>query len=187
MKYRALSIVAAIAIVVGCAFGAVAQGIPYEKVTDMLFKVISADRETYTLQVVQRLTIDKNILTASEHFEDNDALPLPSQMMRFAAETVMENSDDFSYGLLSLNPINRKNGPGTELELQGLEFVAANPNEYFYGEEELGGQRYFAAVYADLAVTEACIDCHNNHKDSPRRDFKVGDVMGGVVIRLRID
>ena len=52
---------------------------------------------------------------------------------------------------------------------------------------ELGGQRYFAAVYPDFAVSEACVDCHNNHKDSPRTDIEIGDVIGGVVIRIPME
>lgn len=166
---------------------AASEGIPYEKVTDMLYQVMSANREVYTRVVVQRLTVDEKILTASEHFEDDAALPLPSQMFRFVAEEVLDNTEDFSYSLLSLDPINKKNGPATDLERQGLEHVANAPGENFYGEEELGGERYFSAVYPDYAVVEACVQCHNNHKDSPRKDLGVGEVMGGVVIRIPLD
>ena len=164
-----------------------ADGIMYRQVADMLYLVMSSDRAVYTRMVVQRLTRDEKILTASEHFEDDSALPLPAQMFRFGAEMVADETEDFSYSLLSLHPINRKNGPGTDLEREGLEYVAANPGENFYGEEALGGQRYFAAVYPDHAVAEACVSCHNNHKDSPRTDAEVGDVMGGVVIRIPMD
>ncbi len=187
MKFRSLILAAGFAAAFGTAVGVSAEGISYAKVADMLYRVMSADREVYTRMVIQRLTVDEDILTASEHYEDEAALPLPAQMFRYGAETVMDNTEDFSYALLSLNPINSKNGPGTDLEREGLEYVEENPDENFYGEEELGGQRYFAAVYADRAVAEACIECHNNHKDSPRTDFEVGDVMGGVVIRIPID
>ena len=185
MKLTTLRIAAGLAFAV--ATTAAAEGIPYGKVADMLYRVMSADREVYTRMVVQRLTVDRKILTASEHFEDDAALPLPAQMFRFGAETVMDHTEDFSYALLSLHPVNRKNGPGTELERKGLEHVAGNPGENFYGEEELGGTRYFTAVYPDYAVVEACIACHNNHKDSPRTDLMVGDVMGGVVIRIPME
>ncbi len=104
-------------------------------------------------------------------------------MFRFGAEAVADETEDFSYSLLSLYPINKKNGPGTDLEQQGLQHVMDN-EESFYGEEELGGPRYFAAVYPDFAVSEASVDCHNNHKDSPRTDIELGDVIGGVVIRI---
>ncbi|MCY3828355.1 MAG: DUF3365 domain-containing protein [Rhodospirillaceae bacterium] len=188
MKLTTRTIAAGLAFAVATmAAGVAAEGIPYRKVADMLYRVMSADREVYTRMVVQRLTVDRKILTASEHFEDDAALPLPAQMFRFGAETVMDNTEDFSYALLSLHPINRKNGPGTELERKGLEYVAGNPGENFYGEEELGGERYFAAVYPDYAIVKACVACHNNHKDSSRTDLKVGDVMGGIVIRIPMD
>lgn len=164
-----------------------AEGIPYQRVADMLYQVMSADREIYTSMVVQRLTVDEDIITASEHYDDDAALPLPSQMFRLGAERVMDETDEFSYSLLSLTPINKKSGPGTPLEKEGLESVVDNPDENFYGEEDLGGDRYFTAVYPDFAVVEACVNCHNSHKDSPRTDFEVGDVMGAVVIRIPME
>ena len=169
------------------AVGVAAEGVSYRQAADMLYLVMSSDRAVYARKVVQRLTLDEQILSASEHFEDDAALPLPAQMFRFGAELAADKTEDFSYSLLSLHPVNKKNGPGTDLEREGLQFVADNPGENFYGEEELGGERYFAAVYPDVAVAEACVNCHNNHKDSPRTDAEVGDVMGGVVIRIPMD
>ena len=187
---RKLSLVVALAVgaaATATAATAAADDVSYERVADMLYTVMSADREVYTKMVIQRLTVDDEVITASEHFRDDLALPLPAQMFRFGAERAMDMSEDFSYALLSLDPINKKNGPGTELEREGLEFVVDNPGEHFYGEEELGGEEYFTAVYADYAVAEACALCHNDHKDSPRTDIEVGDVMGGVVIRILME
>ena len=107
-------------------------------------------------------------------------------MFRFGAEMVAEKTDKFTYSLLSLWPVNAQNKPRTDIEKEGLKFVADNPGKNFYGEEKLGDVKYFTAVYADTGVAEACVSCHNGHKDSPRTDFKLGDVMGGVVIRLPI-
>ena len=166
---------------------AASEGIPYARVADMLYTVMSADRETYTRLVVQRLTEDEPVIAASEHYNDDVALPLPSQMFRFGAERAMDETDDFSYALLSLTPINRKNGPSTPLEREGLEYVERNDGERFYGEEDLGGERYFTAVYPDYAVADACVNCHNRHKNSPRTDFEVGDMMGGIVIRIPME
>ncbi len=175
--------------VLGAAFAAVGAvaDISHQRAADMLYRVVSADRATYARKVVQRLTRDEKIITASEHFEDESALPLPAQMFRFGAELVADETDEFSYSLLSLHPINKKNGPGTDAEEEGLRHVAENPGENYYGEETLGDERHFVAVYPDHAVAEACVNCHNNHKDSPRADAKLGDVMGGVVIRIRLD
>lgn len=178
-------------LVLACAGGAVvlltgAKGIEPKDVADMLHAVMSADRTVYTRVVVNRLTLKDKVITANEHFEDNKALPLPAQMFRFGAEMAAEQNKKFSYSLLSLWPVNKQNAPRTEAEKKGLEFVAANKGQNFYTEEKLGSQKYFTAVYADVAVAQACVSCHNEHKDSPRRDFKLKDVMGGVVIRIPI-
>jgi len=167
-------------------FGASKSGLPLKDAADMLHAVMEADRTVYTRVVVQRLTLQDKVITASEHYSDERALPLPAQMFRLGAEAASEKSNKFSYSLLSLTPINKQNNARTDIERKGLEAVASKKGENFYGEEQLGGKRYFTAVYPDAAVTEACVKCHNGHKDSPRRDFKLNDVMGGVVIRIPV-
>lgn len=156
---------------------------------DALHMVMDSDRTVYTRKVVNRLVKKDKVIEASEHFEDDEALPLPAQMFRFGSEMVAERAEsnpevNFSYSLQSLWPINSQNEPKTEVEKEGLQYVFDNPGKNYYGEETLGGQNYFTAVYADTAVAPVCVSCHNKHKDSPRRDFKIGEVMGGVVIRI---
>ena len=170
--------------VIAVGASAVAKGIAYQDVADMLHAVMESDRTVYTQKVVNRLTLKEKVIKASEYHDDEKALPLPAQMFRFGAERVAEKTDKFRYSLLSLWPINKQNAPKTPIEKAGLEFVAANPGKNYYGEETLGGKKYFTAVYADIAIAPACVSCHNQHKDSPRTDFKMKDILGGVVIRL---
>ncbi|MEM0921739.1 MAG: DUF3365 domain-containing protein [Pseudomonadota bacterium] len=163
------------------------DGLEPQDVADMLHAVMDSDRTIYTKMIVQRLVAQHKLIKASEFYEDDVAAPLPAQMFRFGSEMVADKTDLFSYSLQSLWPINKQNAPKTDMEKEGLQYIADNPGENFYGEEELGGETYFTAVYPDVAVAEVCASCHNDHKDTPRTDFKVGDVMGGVVIRIPID
>jgi hypothetical protein len=163
-----------------------ATGIAPKQFTDALHLVMDSDRAVYTKKVVGRLVKEEKVIKASEHFMDDKALPLPAQMFRFGSEVVAEKTDKFSYSLQSLWPINKQNAPRTDMEKEGLQFIVDNPGQNFYGEEELGGKTYFTAIYADVAVAPVCASCHNDHKDSPRTDFKVGDILGGVVIRVPI-
>ena len=158
--------------------------IPVQQVTDMLHAVMEADRTVYTQKVVNRLQNEEKVITASEHFTDRKALPLPAQMFRFGAERVAEKNKTFSYSLLSLWPINAQNAPRTPAEKAGLEAVNKDKTKPYYQEETLGGKKYFTAVYADVAISPGCVSCHNEHIDTPRDDFKLNDVMGGVVIRV---
>ncbi len=171
-------------VVSACSSSTASTGISPQVMADSLHAVMAADRTVYTKKVVNRLVKEDKVIKASEHWEDDKALPLPAQMFRFGAEMVAEKGAPFSYSLLSLWPINKQNAPKTDVEKEGLNYIADNPGNNFYKEEMLGGVKYFTAVYPDPAVAPACVDCHNDHKDTPKSDFKIGDIMGGVVIRI---
>ncbi|MGZ8192860.1 MAG: Tll0287-like domain-containing protein [Methylobacter sp.] len=167
--------------------GGKSSGIQPQTMADALHKVMEADRTVYTKYIIARLANKEKVIKASEHWEDEKALVLPAQMFRYGSELVAESNPGFSYSLLSQWPVNAQNKPKTDVEIKGLTFISENPGKTFYAEEILGEKKYFTAVYPDVAVSEACITCHNAHKDSPRTDFKLGDVMGGVVIRIPTD
>jgi len=158
--------------------------VSYKDMADALHAVMESDRTVYTRMVVNRLQNEEKVIKATEHFKDDKSLPLPAQMFRFGAEMVAEKKMGFSYSLQSLWPINKQNLPKTALEKKGLEAVAKDNTKPFYGEETLGKTKYFTAVYADKAVAPACVTCHNEHKDTPKSDFKIGQTMGGVVLRI---
>jgi hypothetical protein len=161
-----------------------AGGISPQALADAVHTVLEADRTVYARMIVYRLQDQEKVIKASEHWKDDRALPLPAQVLRMGAELVAEQGAPFSYALLSLWPINKQNAAKTKAEETGLQFVADNPGKNYYAEETLGKTRYFTAVYPDKAVSQTCITCHNNHKDSPKSDFKLGDNMGGVVVRI---
>ena len=161
------------------------SGISMENYTDSVFQVIKAHRTSYAKFIINRLVNEEKVIKASEHWKDEKgALLLPAQMFRETATILQDSGSDISFSLLSLVPINKQNAPKTDIEKKGLEYVNANPDKSFYGEEKLGPTTYYTAVYPDNAVSMACVSCHNNHKDSPKKDFKINENMGGVVIRI---
>ena len=184
MKSLTTIMILTLSLTAAASAGAAGDGIPHRQVADMLYELAFANRKVYTRDIVQRLSNEESVVTTSEHYKDEKGLPLPAQMFRFAAEELLDNSDDLWLALRSLDPINPAMGPLTPVEEQGLQHVKDNPTERFYAEENIAGNQSFVAIYADVANVEACVTCHNNHPGSPRKDFKLGDVMGGVIIRL---
>ena len=161
------------------------NSVSFQTMADAIHTVLEADRTAYAQLIVNRLAVEENIIKASKHWKDDKALLLPAQMFRAGAE-IAGKQNNFSYSLLSIWPINKKNAPKTDAEKKGLKEVVKTSSN-FYTEETLGKKRFFTAVYPDKAVAEACINCHNNHEDSPKKDFKLDDVMGAVVIRIPLD
>ena len=160
------------------------NNISMEDYTNSIFQVIKAHRTSYAKLIINRLVNEEHVIGASEHWKDDKALLLPAQMFRETGTILQDSGSDISFSLLSLWPINKQNAPQTDVEKKGLEFVNTNPDKNFFGEEKLGPNSYFTAVYPDYAVSMACVACHNGHKDSPKKDFKIDENMGGIVIRI---
>lgn len=159
--------------------------LPIDVVADYIHAVIEADRDLYTKHVVERMQA-KGIVVASENWEEKNTLPLPAQLLMESGRYVGKKGLGMQYRLISLWPINKRNIPTNPLQSIGLGTILTQPNRPFTGVTKVGNTRYFEAVYPDLAVAQACIGCHNAHPDSPKRDFKLNDVMGAIVISIQL-
>jgi len=161
------------------------NGMPYQTVADYIHNIIEADRTLYTTHVVDRMQ-ETGTAIASEGWEERNALPLPAQMLLLSGERVRNKGGGLNYRLASLWPIYKKNGPANDFERKGLKAVQQNPHEPYTGFIIQGGERFYVAIYADLAVSKSCVNCHNRHLLSPKRDHKLRDVMGGIIISFPV-
>jgi hypothetical protein len=161
-------------------------GIPPDRVAAYIYDVIKADRTLYTTEIVNRLQA-KGVTTASEHWEQENALMLPAQFLQHSGKLAAENGSEIRYRLIGLWPIYRRNAPASDLERNALESLRKNPNVPVTGIVTSGRKQYFQAIYPDLAVSPVCIDCHNGHLLSPKRDFKLNDVIGGIAITIPLE
>ena len=161
--------------------------VPVETVADYIHAVIEADRDSYTRHVVERMQL-KGIVVASENWAEKNTLPLPAQFLMESDRLIEKKMTvGIRYRLISLWPINKRHAPVTEFEKSALGLLLTNSKRPQAGFVDIGGRRYYQAVYADLAGTQSCIGCHNAHPDSPKRDFKMNDVMGGIVVSIPVD
>jgi len=159
--------------------------LPIDVVADYIHAVIEADRDLYTRHVVERMQA-KGVVVASENWEERNTLPLPAQLLMESGRHVGKKGLGIQYRLISLWPINKRNIATNPLQSIGLGTILTQPTRPFTGITKVGNTRYYEAVYPDLAVSQACIGCHNAHPDSPKRDFKLNDVMGAIVISIQL-
>ncbi len=179
-----------------------AAGISPEVAVDYVHTVLLADRTAYTKHVVNRLTklegkekADGVVpAEATEGWEQTNGVPLPAQMFRLGSEVAAETADEkgigFTYNLISTWNINDSHAPKSEFEKKAMEEVNKT-GEPYKEYQEIGGQKYFSALYPDKAVAQACVTCHNTHpvhlERYPDKIFKMDDVMGGIIINLPIE
>lgn len=156
-------------------------GIPPVVVADYIRSIVQTERALYTTHIVERMQ-DLEIVNATENWKSKGALPLPAQMLRMLGEEVRGQGAGLQIRLASLWPIYDWNGPADAFERTGLQQVADEPDKAYTGIISLAEKRFFKAIYADRAVSKACVNCHNTHTLSPKRDYKLYDVMGGIII-----
>ncbi len=187
---RTLLVVTALITFVGISFGAEGpssqSGVPPELVADYIHAVIEADRTLYTTHVVNRMQKQGKVI-ASELWKKRGQLPLPAQMLKLAGREVEAKGIGLKYRLASLWPIREENTYANAFERAGLEVVVGDPGEVYSGIITRGNLKYFKAIYADKAVSPACINCHNAHPLSPKRNFKLGSVMGAIIISFPVE
>ncbi len=108
---------------------------------------------------------------------EQHALMLPAQFVKAAATQIK----GYDLGLVSLDPIYKSNLPRTAGEINALKAILASRNTDVVVFEE-GNQ--VKGMMGDFAIAQTCIDCHNQHPRSPKRDYKMGDLMGGLIVRI---
>jgi hypothetical protein len=156
-----------------------------ETVAQYIHAIIEANRTVYTTNIVDKMQ-ERDLVRADEHWKAGGALPLPAQFLMDTGRLVAQKGMGITYRLASLTPIYVWNAPTTDFERRGLEAVSKYPQRPYTAFVRVGQKQYFQAVYADLAVSQTCVTCHNAHPNSPRRDYKLNDVMGGIVITIPI-
>jgi hypothetical protein len=159
------------------------KGIPPELVADYMHNVLQADRTFYETEIVERMQRRGNVF-ASEHWREDGGLPLPAQFLLESGRILAKQPNGLRFRLISSWAINKKNRPTTEFERSGLTKILENTDRPYVGVTTEGGARVFQALYPDKALSQHCADCHNGHPKSLKRDFKAGDVMGGILVTI---
>lgn len=118
----------------------------------------------------------KQGLKFDEDWQDDEveAGPLPALFLRGISADIRKSPVPLGLYLGSDFPINASNKfEGKQAELFKKIKEDQKP-QFFYDES----QKLHTAMFADLAMAAPCVNCHNDHKNSPKNDWKLGDVMG---------
>jgi PAS domain S-box-containing protein len=129
-------------------------------------------------------------LVSSHEFETNPgAVPLPASFMRSLGE-ISGNGSVGRLRLYSDLPFAFRKPESNHLddfERAALAALRQDPKAEFARFDEVDGERVYRLAVADRMTEQSCVDCHNSHADSPKRDWKVGDVRGVIEATIRIE
>ncbi len=106
--------------------------------------------------------------------DDVEAGPLPALFLRGISSDIQKSEVPLGLYLGSDFPINASNKlEGKQAALFDKIKKDQKPQHFFDEDQQL-----YTAMFADIAGAAPCVNCHNDHEQSPKKDWKLGDVMG---------
>ncbi|NBW63607.1 MAG: DUF3365 domain-containing protein, partial [Synechococcaceae bacterium WB4_1_0192] len=157
---------------------------------DEISTLASGIRSYYADNVIARLQAADGQAVYSENYRDvHGDIPIPATLsIELGALFDNAHSDGrISYEFLSDYPFaKRVSHPLDSFEREALEAFRANPQRPNFTQLKgngLGRSSYRLAT--PVLMRAACVRCHNAHPDSPKRDWKVGDVRGIQEVTVR--
>jgi methyl-accepting chemotaxis protein len=140
-------------------------------------------RAYYTKHVAQKVhdRANTSLALSYDHKVKDDTIPLPATMILDLSEefTQAGTGGGLEIKLYSDYPFpNRRDRHLDGFAEEALRFFRASPEEIFTRVEEGNGAEKVRVAVADKLVVQACVDCHNSHPASPKKDWKLGEVRG---------
>jgi class 3 adenylate cyclase len=144
-----------------------------------LNSVVSSMRAYYATNVVARV-LAAHGLTQVVHNYDSvpGAIPIPATLSLELGKVISEQQHNIAYRFVSDYPFkNRAPHNLDDFEQSALAQLRGHPDQQLTAVS--------ASVFTDrvrliapVIMGPACVSCHNAHAESPKRDWKVGDVRG---------
>lgn len=145
---------------------------------DMVLATVAAEndvvRALYTGEIVTKGTAAGLRYQEDWRTEEVDAGPLPALFLREAARSLQSRSMPLGLFLGSdfpISPANRFQGSQDDVFER---IKQTRQPEFFYASDT----QQYTAMFPDFAGVPGCVSCHNEHVDSPKTDWEIGDVMG---------
>lgn len=156
--------------------------------TSELYSIALAQfRTLYTAEVVEKAE-NHGLEITHEYESRDDAIPLPATLSMMLGEEIGKQASGAKSYLYSPYPFRSReqNFLLDEFNRQAWDFLTANPQERYYRFEQQDTNPMLLYATADV-MRPQCVSCHNSHPDSPKTDWKTGDVRGVLVINLPLN
>ena len=146
-------------------------------------------RSLYGTDVVNRVQ-NHGILVTADYANHEGAIPIPSTLGIEISQQITAPGSGILARLYSDYPFpNRKDGgPHNDFETEALVRLRVEPDKSvpYIAYTTINGRLSLQYGHAVL-MGQACVACHNTAVDSPKKDWKVGDVGGVQEVVFPID
>src|SRR3984885_6199635 len=144
-----------------------------------LNSVITSVRGYYATNVVGRVLANPGATQVVHNYESiPGAIPIPAALSLELGRVIGAQQENINYRFVSDFPFkNRAPHQLDQFETGALQSLRDNPEQKLL---ETSSSLFSDSVrlVAPVLMGPACVSCHNVHPESPKKDWKVGDVRG---------
>ncbi len=152
-------------------------------------KSIREAHDFYTEEVTDRIKGIEGVKITPNYDTLEGAIPHPATYIIELGSRITKNHPGSLFRIYSDYPFpyrQEEGGVRDEFEQDALNYFRKNYQDAFVRVENFQGRS--SLRYGEPIIMQAsCVACHNNHPDSPKRDWKVGDVRGVFEITRPLD
>ena len=136
---------------------------------------LKALRTYYNQNIVTKALNSGALKTSTNYAGDPKAIPFPATFLHDAGQIVSGKARSVEF--FSPYPFaNRSDRQLKPTQQEAWDRLSQYPDETFAKSFVREGREYLMIAVADRMAAETCVQCHNSHTDSPKRDWKIGDV-----------
>jgi len=154
--------------------------------SELISRTLKEIRHLYTSEVIDIINKKGDMNITHDYWDKKydtlgGAIPLPATFSMLLAEKI--SVDGISINLYSKYPFPlRKDRVLSEFENDAWEYFLANPksDKPYYKYIEKKNQLQYAIP--DKMINVSCINCHNSHPETPKNNWKLGDIRGVISI-----
>jgi diguanylate cyclase (GGDEF)-like protein len=147
---------------------------------------IIADRQYYASVIVPRIEALGGSFSPDYHRVPGQ-FPLPATFVREVSALTAKVREGYTATLLSPWAINPTKRPQDQFQRDAFAYLTEHPSGQFVRTDTVEGRAVMRVLMADRASAQSCVACHNAHPQSPKHDFKLNDLMGGLEIVIPME
>lgn len=155
-------------------------------------EALTSFRTLYTSEVINTITdAEGDALTITHNYKNIiNAIPLPITLTMALGDEIGKFQSGAKTALYSPFPFPWRKQESKKIfddpfAKEAWASLVQEPHTHYYRFEEINDTKYIRYAVADL-MRPSCIDCHNNHPDTPKNDWQVGDVRGIIEVLLPV-
>ncbi len=145
-----------------------------------LNSVITSVRGYYASNVVARVLGSQGATKVVHNYHDiPGAIPIPATLSIELGQVINKQQHNIGYRFISDFPFKDRAPHRLDaFETDALKLLRAHRDEKMLTKVSASMLDDHVRLIVPVVMGQACVNCHNAHPESPKRDWKVGDVRG---------